>query len=77
MFWILYKFDVSMIGQITELLICIHKRIKSISFAVSIKFCNESGLAIVTSQKCFWFWKFVFQIVDVAWLTDKMSQLHN
>ena len=30
----------------TVLFICIHKRVKLIVFAVSIKFCDESGLAI-------------------------------
>ena len=31
----------------TVLIICIHKRVKSIVFAMSIKFCDESGLAIL------------------------------
>ena len=43
-----YKFDVCMIEKKTTVLfICIHKRVKSIVFAVSIKFCDESGLAIL------------------------------
>ena len=37
-----------MIGKITVLVICIHKRVKSIVFAAFIKFCDESGLAIFT-----------------------------
>ena len=32
-----------------NLVICIHKRAKQIVFGVSIKFCNESGLAILSS----------------------------
>ena len=47
----LYKFDVCIIGKTTVLFICIHKRVKSIVFVVSIKFCDESGLAIFYS--CF------------------------
>ena len=31
----------------TVLFVCIQKRVKSIVFAVSIKFCDESGLAIL------------------------------
>ena len=37
-------YDVCIIGKPYVLFICIHKRIKSIVFAVSIKFCDESGL---------------------------------
>ena len=33
-----------MIGKTTVLVICIHKRVKSIVFTLSIKFCDESGL---------------------------------
>ena len=32
----------------TVLFICIHKRVKSIVFAVFIKFCDESGPAILS-----------------------------
>ena len=39
-----------MIGKTTVLVICIHKRVKSIVFAVSIKFCEESDLAILNYQ---------------------------
>ena len=35
-----------MIGKTTVLVIRIHKQVKSIVFAVSMKFCDESGLAI-------------------------------
>ena len=31
----------------TVLFICIHKQVKSIVFALSIKFCDKSGLAIL------------------------------
>ena len=34
--------------KITVLIICMHKRVKSIIFAMSIRFCCESGLAILT-----------------------------
>ena len=34
----------------TVLFICIHKRVKSIVFATSIKFCDESGLAILNTN---------------------------
>ena len=40
------KVDVCMIGKTTVLVICIHKWVKSIVFAVSIKFCDESGQAM-------------------------------
>ena len=44
---------VCMIGKINVLVICIHKRVKSILFVVSIKFCDELGLAILElSVKC-------------------------
>ena len=36
-----------MIGKTTALFICIHKRI----FTLSIKFCDESGLAILNVKK--------------------------
>ena len=36
-----------MIEKSSILVICIHKRVKSIAFAVSIKLCDESGLAIL------------------------------
>ena len=32
------------------LLICIHKLVKSIIFTVSIKFCDESGLGILSNK---------------------------
>ena len=52
LFWIFYKFEVCMIGKnyciLTVFLICIHKQVKLIIFTVSIKFCDESGLAILT-----------------------------
>ena len=35
-----------MIGKTIVLVICKHKQVKSIVFAVSMKFCDESGLAI-------------------------------
>ena len=38
-----------MIGKTTALFICIHKRVKSI--ILSIKFCDESGLAILKVKK--------------------------
>ena len=45
----LYKFDVCMIGKkYIEIFICKHKQVKSIFFAVSIKFCNKSDLGITT-----------------------------
>ena len=34
----------------TVLFICMHKRVQLIIFAVSIKFCDESGLAILINQ---------------------------
>ena len=46
----LYKFDVCMIGKTTELVICIHKLVKSIVFTRSIKLCNESGLGILIKE---------------------------
>ena len=46
MFFVLDFFISLMCGKTTVLIICIHKRVKSIVFAVSIKFCDESGLAI-------------------------------
>ena len=46
LFWNSYKFGVCMIEK-KLLFICIHKWAKSIVFAVSIKFCDESGLAIL------------------------------
>ena len=36
-----------MIGKTTVLVICMHKQVKSIVFAVSIKFCDEKGLAVL------------------------------
>ena len=39
-----YKFDVST----TVLLICKHKGVQSIIFGVSIKFCDESGQALLS-----------------------------
>ena len=48
-FGFLYRFDVCMIEKTTVLVICIHKRVKSNVFAVSIKFCDESGLAILNT----------------------------
>ena len=36
-----------MVGKTTALFICVHKRVKQIIFALSIKFCYESGLAIL------------------------------
>ena len=36
-----------MIEKTTVLVICIHKRVKPIVFAVSTKLCNELGLAIL------------------------------
>ena len=33
----------------TVLFFCIHKLVKSIVFAVSIKLCDESGLAILSN----------------------------
>ena len=44
-FRLLYKFDVCMIGITSVLVICIYKRVKTI--AVTIKFCDKSGLAIL------------------------------
>ena len=32
----------------TVLFICIHKQVESVVFAVSIKFCDELGLASLT-----------------------------
>ena len=43
----IFKFDACMIRKTSILVICRHKRDKSIVFAVSIKFCDESGLAIL------------------------------
>ena len=39
-----------MIGKTIVLVIFIHKRVKSIVFAVSIKLCDESGLAILKNS---------------------------
>ena len=55
-FGFLNKFVVCIIEKktpTTVMLICIHKRVKSIVFAMSIKFCDESGLAI----RWFFFYK--------------------
>ena len=41
----LYYFDVFMIAQTTLLIICIHI-VKSIGFAIFIKFCDQSNRAI-------------------------------
>ena len=49
-FGFLYKFDVCMIGKTIVLVIFIHKRVKSIVFAMSIKLCDESGLAILKNS---------------------------
>ena len=57
----LYKFDVCMIGKTTVLVICIHKCVKSIDLAVSIKFFDESVLAILS---LFWF-KQTFLIKEI------------
>ena len=38
------------------LFIYIHKRVKSFVFAVCIKFCAESGLAILISSHHLWLW---------------------
>ena len=44
-FGFIYKFDVCMLeNKTTVLVICIHKRDKSIVFAVSIKSCHELSL---------------------------------
>ena len=48
LYWISLLFDVCVIGKKSVLFICIHKRVKSIIFTISIKFFNESGLAILT-----------------------------
>ena len=39
-----------MIKKTTVLVIYTHKRVKSIVFAVPIKFCDELGLAILTKK---------------------------
>ena len=44
-FRLLCKFDVCMIGITYVLVICIYKRVKTI--AVTMKFCDELGLAIL------------------------------
>ena len=46
-FGFLCMFDVCIIGKTTVLFICIHKRVKSIVFVVSIKFCYKLGQAIL------------------------------
>ena len=45
-FEFLFMFDVCIMENTTLLVNCIRKRVKCIFFAVSIKFCDESGLAI-------------------------------
>ena len=40
-------FDVCMIGKTTVLVICIHKRVEKIVLALSIKFGDEPGQAIL------------------------------
>ena len=42
-----------MIGKTIVLVICLHKRVKSIVFAASMKFCDEPGLAILISNYAF------------------------
>ena len=49
LFWVSLLFDVCMIGKSTVLVICLHKRVKLIVFTVSIKFGDESGLAILNN----------------------------
>ena len=46
----------------TVLVYCIHKRVKSIVFAVSIKFCDEPGQAILS------------KVVLVLWLLRGKNQ---
>ena len=70
----------------TVLFICKHKQVKSIVFAVSIKFCDKLGLAILTFRspgrdssaraisywsKCIILFKFFFKLLDVD-NTDKV-----
>ena len=66
-FGFLYKFDMCMIEKSTILVICIHKRVKSIVFAVSIKlFCDESGLAI-KKKSLVSFFSSLFVFLSVCW----------
>ena len=65
LFWISFKFDVCMIEKTTVLFSCIYKQVKSIFFAVFIKFCNESGLAILNVRK--------FIALDGFWLSAIMT----
>ena len=43
-FWCVYDWK----NYCTVLVICVHKQVKSIVFGVAIKFCDESGLAILS-----------------------------
>ena len=57
-----------MIEKSTILVICIHKRVKSLVFAVSIKFCDESGLAIKS--------EYIYVIITRGWESkDYFAQL--
>ena len=61
----------------TLLVICIHKRVKSFVFAVSIKFCDESGLAIFS----IWQWKNIWAfcllfIVLIVWRPDERRRMN-
>ena len=62
-----YKFDVYMIGKTTVLVICKHKRVKSVIFAVSIKFCYKSGLAILNWEISMLFYNIVFSTCTTVW----------
>ena len=43
--------DWCMIEKNTVLVICIHKQVKSIVFAMSIKFCDEWDLVILSAKR--------------------------
>ena len=48
------------------LFICIHKRVESIVFAVSIKFCGESGLTIS---------KYIVNLRHYKYITDFLIKI--
>ena len=53
----------------TVLFICIQKRVKSIVFAVFIKFCDESGLAILMAMRAATCNRSTFETLKRQWMT--------
>ena len=70
-----------MIEKSSILVICIHKRVKSIAFAVSIKLCDESGLAIlkIIFKYIELFQMYIYKLYNANWglnyVTDQLQRM--